>query len=180
VRLPTLRTVPSSAGLLLLDARLNPVFVNRTAAQILSYPQDVESFQDCDRELARKVRSLLNPPEASGESAFPSEFRSGRRLYQCRSFQANSAAPGASLIALLFERNAANGVSLRQVAERFRLTAREQGVLELLLQGLTSKEIAAHMEISPNTVKSFLRLIMVKMGVSTRSGIVGKALTSRV
>jgi DNA-binding CsgD family transcriptional regulator len=43
-----------------------------------------------------------------------------------------------------------------------------------LLQGLTSKEIAQRMGISPNTVKAFLRLVMVKMGVSTRSGIVGK------
>jgi DNA-binding CsgD family transcriptional regulator len=30
------------------------------------------------------------------------------------------------------------------------------------------------MKISANTVKVFLRLVMVKMGVSTRSGIVGK------
>jgi DNA-binding CsgD family transcriptional regulator len=34
------------------------------------------------------------------------------------------------------------------------------------------------MNISPNTVKAFLRLIMVKMRVSTRSAIVGKALTA--
>ena len=30
------------------------------------------------------------------------------------------------------------------------------------------------MHISPNTVKAFLRLVMVKMDVSTRSGIIGK------
>jgi len=46
--------------------------------------------------------------------------------------------------------------------------------VEYLLQGLTSKEIAARMNISPNTVKAFLRLVMVKMKVSTRSGIAGK------
>jgi len=34
------------------------------------------------------------------------------------------------------------------------------------------------MSISTNTVKAFLRLIMIKMGVSTRSGILGKAITS--
>ena len=32
------------------------------------------------------------------------------------------------------------------------------------------------MNISPNTVKSFLRIIMIKMGAGTRSGIVGKLL----
>jgi DNA-binding CsgD family transcriptional regulator len=36
------------------------------------------------------------------------------------------------------------------------------------------------MQISPNTVKTFVRLIMVKMGVSTRSGLVGKILTARL
>jgi hypothetical protein len=30
------------------------------------------------------------------------------------------------------------------------------------------------MNISPNTVKAFVHLVMVKMGVSTRSGIIGK------
>jgi DNA-binding CsgD family transcriptional regulator len=34
------------------------------------------------------------------------------------------------------------------------------------------------MGISPNTVKAFLRLVMVKMGVSTRSGIVGRFVAS--
>jgi DNA-binding CsgD family transcriptional regulator len=54
------------------------------------------------------------------------------------------------------------------------LTQREQETVKLLLQGLTSKEIAVRMEISANTVKAFVRLVMIKMGVSTRSGIAGK------
>jgi DNA-binding CsgD family transcriptional regulator len=67
---------------------------------------------------------------------------------------------------------------LRVSSEKFHITDREQQVLQFLLEGLTSKEIADRMKISPNTVKAFLRLIMMKMGVSTRSGIVGKAMTS--
>jgi DNA-binding CsgD family transcriptional regulator len=35
------------------------------------------------------------------------------------------------------------------------------------------------MEISVNTVKAFLRLVMVKMKVSNRSGIAGKVAASR-
>jgi two-component system nitrate/nitrite response regulator NarL len=60
------------------------------------------------------------------------------------------------------------------LAEQFRLSQRERETVEYLLHGLTSKEIATRMNISPNTVKVFVRLIMVKMGASTRSGIVGK------
>jgi len=33
------------------------------------------------------------------------------------------------------------------------------------------------MNISPNTVKVFLRLVMLKMGVTTRSGVVGKLMS---
>ena len=60
------------------------------------------------------------------------------------------------------------------LSERFGLTPRERETVKLLLQGLTSKEIAAQMGISSNTVKAFVRLVMIKMGVSTRSGIAGK------
>jgi DNA-binding CsgD family transcriptional regulator len=65
-------------------------------------------------------------------------------------------------------------VKLTEIAERFGLTARERETVQYLLEGLTSKEIAQRMKISPNTVKAFLRLVMVKMGVSTRSGIIGR------
>lgn len=174
------RTVPSSTGLLLLDCGLTPIFVNQAAAQILSYPRSVESIKDCDSFLSRRIRSILTSQESSHEITFPSEFRSGRRLYVCRSFHGDFAIKpqGRPMVAILLERGPANTISLRQISERFHITIREQGVLELLLQGLTSKEIAARMGISPNTVKAFLRLIMIKMGVSTRSGIVGKALTT--
>jgi len=58
------------------------------------------------------------------------------------------------------------------VAKQYNLTSRELQAVELLTDGLRSKEIALRMQISPNTVKTFLRLVMLKMGVSTRSGIV--------
>ena len=48
-----------------------------------------------------------------------------------------------------------------------------------LLQGLSSKEIANRMNVSPNTVKAFLRLIMIKTGVSSRSAVVGKIMMTQ-
>jgi len=75
---------------------------------------------------------------------------------------------------LVFERRPSTTIAMSEVSSQFGLTRREQETIQLLLQGLTSKEIAERMGISPNTVKAFLRLVMVKMGVSTRSGIVGK------
>ena len=69
---------------------------------------------------------------------------------------------------------------IAEISDRFGLTARERETVQFLLEGFTSKEIAQRMKISPNTVKAFIRLVMVKMGVSTRSGIIGKIAGSRV
>jgi DNA-binding NarL/FixJ family response regulator len=78
------------------------------------------------------------------------------------------------MIGLLLEREAGKAADISGVAEQFQLTRREQQTVGLLTLGLTSKEIATRMNISPNTVKTFFRLVMTKMGVSTRAGIVGK------
>ncbi len=77
--------------------------------------------------------------------------------------------------AVILERHITGESALVFLARQFDLTARECETVALLLEGLTSKEIATRMKISPNTVKAFLRLVMLKMDVSTRSGIVGKA-----
>jgi DNA-binding CsgD family transcriptional regulator len=66
--------------------------------------------------------------------------------------------------------------SLSKVTGNYRLTEREAEVLEGISLGLTSKMLADRMNISPNTVNAFLRMIMIKLGVTTRAGIVGKLL----
>jgi len=46
----------------------------------------------------------------------------------------------------------------------------------LLANGLTNKEISARMGVSVNTVKAFMRSVMLKVGVTTRAGVVGRLL----
>ena len=171
-----------SEGFLLLDSAMKPVLVNPVAAHILAYPQKPEAHKNLDNYLANKVRSTLVVDEPPHGPVVVARFQSGRRTYFCRSFPVNSMTNGhahASL-AVILERGAVKSTKAANLFDRFNLTTREQEVAQFLLQGLTSKEIGVRMQISPNTVKAFLRLIMVKMGVSTRSGIVGKAFTSGI
>ncbi len=56
------------------------------------------------------------------------------------------------------------------------LTEREREVLDLLVLGLTNKEIAERLVISPNTVKRHLKAVFAKLGVSTRAAAVAKAM----
>lgn len=165
----------SDPGLLLLDSNLTPVACNSQAAQILAFPNLPENIKRWHVFLTDRVRTNLVEQGAAKAQDFVREFKSGKRRYICRAFRLqyheNGARPS---VAVLLERTSSNYGVLTEVAQQFDLTHREYEAVELLLQGLTTKEIAARMGISPNTVKAFLRLVMVKMGVSTRSGIVGR------
>ncbi len=56
------------------------------------------------------------------------------------------------------------------------LTPRENGVVNELLKGLTYKEIAAVLGISPATVNDHLKNVYFKMGVRTKSELIAKVL----
>jgi len=59
------------------------------------------------------------------------------------------------------------------------LTAREREVLDLLAQGMTNKEIALQLVITPHTVKRHLKAIFEKMDVHTRAGATARAMEER-
>jgi DNA-binding NarL/FixJ family response regulator len=61
------------------------------------------------------------------------------------------------------------------IAAQYGLTKREQQAFSGICSGLTNKELAAWMKISPSTVKAFLHIIMLKMGVAKRSEIAARA-----
>lgn len=54
-------------------------------------------------------------------------------------------------------------------------TAREQEVLEQLVRGLSNKEIAKALGLSPETVKDYLERVYTKLEVDDRLGAVNKA-----
>ncbi|MGC2479478.1 MAG: LuxR C-terminal-related transcriptional regulator, partial [Candidatus Sulfotelmatobacter sp.] len=134
--------------------------------------------------LAKKVRATL--VEGQAASGLAGKVQSARRTYLCRSFaldlpenhnnhNSHNIGSGQSgrLTIVMMERKSHESTTIAEISERFGLTARERETVEFLREGFTSKEIAQRMNISPNTVKAFIRLVMVKMGASTRSGIVG-------
>jgi DNA-binding CsgD family transcriptional regulator len=178
---------PARPGVIVVDSALSVVASNAEAVQILTFPDRPESIQQLDSWLANKVRMSLI--EKNSPARMVGEFHSARRRYHCRSFGVELTSPrkggnhrnGRSdgLTIVMLERTGNEVVMIAEIAERYGLTARERETVEFLLEGFTSKEIAERMKISPNTVKAFIRLVMVKMGVSTRSGIIGKLAGSR-
>jgi ATP/maltotriose-dependent transcriptional regulator MalT len=55
------------------------------------------------------------------------------------------------------------------------LTAREHDILAMISQGLSNKRIARACEISPETVKSHVKHIFLKLAVSNRTQAVSQA-----
>jgi two-component system, NarL family, nitrate/nitrite response regulator NarL len=59
---------------------------------------------------------------------------------------------------------------------RLHLTPREQQVLEGLVRGLSAPQIAAELHVSPATVKTHLKTLYEKLGVSDRAAAVAEAM----
>jgi DNA-binding CsgD family transcriptional regulator len=168
---------PSREGFVVLDASGRVLSCNQEAIRILTYP---ENGHDNGRRpytnLSAKLllRAIRNG--ASERLEVAPEVISGRRKYHCQAFAVDNFGSKAarSQVAVILRRDYSRRTAVMDMAVRFNLTDRERQVLERLSEGLTTRAIAAQMELSPNTIKSFLRLIMTKVGVSTRSGIISK------
>lgn len=69
-------------------------------------------------------------------------------------------------------------VSSKQIGDGLRLSPRETEVLDLLSHGASTKEIAAALVISSNTVKTHINKIFKKLGATNRAEAVAKAVSA--
>jgi DNA-binding NarL/FixJ family response regulator len=166
------RTAPMvpDVGLILLDASLKPLAFDPGAASILNQA-------DIPEEILRVIRNR----KLSDLSSIRTTFRRGKSSYLCRAYlmECQNGNWEQPMVALHLEKDSSMSDAMFEAAAKYNLTGREQEALRGISMGLTNKELAERMSISPNTVRAFLRLIMVKMGVTTRSGIVAKILQDR-
>jgi DNA-binding CsgD family transcriptional regulator len=174
----TLSRAASRVGILLLNSHFQPVHYNAEAVNILGYPKKPRtSTNTLSLEPAFSPAQLttgLNKPVVP----VAIDFTSGRRRYVCRVFHLDGRTNGDSRaqprMVLVLEREAKDPADLSRLSEQYQLTNRECETVKLLLKGMTSKEIAMEMCISPNTVKAFLKLAMAKVGASNRTALVAR------
>lgn len=169
---------PAENGILMMDFSLNIIAADRGATSILFDPNRPLNEQGRVSWLSLSTLDAIKN-RTSNEFGPPRVgFRVGKHLYSCRTYlvEPKNGLLNRTLLALHLTRETHVQDALHQVAIEYHLTDREQEALVGISMGLTSKELADQMNISPNTVKAFTRLIMLKMGVTTRTGILGKVL----
>jgi len=154
---------------------------NQEALTILAYPRrrtPQNATEGFEKKLRRSLLSTQYSQSDANQSPPPIQFRSGRRTYFCRAFvlDGQKGSPEAASVLVVLERVTTGSCVLSQISHHFHLTQREQEAVTLLLQGLGNKEIAERLGISVNTVKAFLRIVMIKMGVCSRSGVASEFL----
>jgi DNA-binding CsgD family transcriptional regulator len=169
------------SGFMLLDSTLQPIAFNAEAVAIFSFPALPDNITDASRFLGEVVKSKLLLKGKKGEPEFVTEYLSEQRRYNCRvlSLRAFLKSQSEFSVALILEPSCSDDLTLQQLAREYNLTSREVETVALLVEGLTSKEIANRMNISANTVKAFIRRVMLKLNTTTRSGIVGKLASLR-
>jgi len=161
----------NAAGFVLTEMDFRLVSANQAALQILTYPRSLRTVGGTPF-VQERLQSMYGVDRVTpGIEA--ARFLSGGRHYVCRPFLLESS-ERAMTAAFLLERRSRDILHLGEFGERFHLSKRECETVQHLVLGLTTKEVADRMGVSPNTVKHFVRLVMSKMGVTTRSGIVGK------
>jgi DNA-binding CsgD family transcriptional regulator len=168
--------VVAEVGLILLDPTLNIVAFDRGAAAILNYSQQPGPRPGTASAIPDEILAFIRARKGADRTA-KGQFRIGKNEYHCRTYLMESY-DGMSnpMIALHLERDSSANDAICEIVDKYHLTDREQEVLRGISLGLATKELADQMEISPNTVKAFLRLVMIKMGVRTRAGIIAKIL----
>jgi DNA-binding CsgD family transcriptional regulator len=171
------RASQDGIGFLLTDLEFNLLYANDTAVSILCFPEPLTPPVAAGAAASQRIRSIFDAGSFNGQNASV-RFVSGRRWYVCHGFPLKATVSPAA-VGLLLQREGNATADFAEIGLRFHLSPRERETIQHLVRGLTTKEIAERMGVSPNTTKQFVRLIMGKMDVTTRTAIVAKILESK-
>ena len=168
------------SGLVLMDLSLKPISFDQGSAALLSSASQFNGKEPqihIPKEILDAVRGCKRTELATVKMRFWSQGCE----YTCRVYLVpENEGLEQTLLALHFERGVSTHEAVHEavgkLALRYDLTDRQYEALLGIATGPSNKEIAQRMKISPNTVKVYLRLIMAKMGVTSRAEVAAKLL----
>jgi len=158
------------------DKQKENVFFNETAAQIISFALDPVKKPDPSAEILSLCSKWKQLADKNRKSTYIAVIRSWRRRYSVRGIplSGNGSSKENEAINYLFilERFSQEKINVSRTFRELKLSQREQDIVHLLLSDKSNKEIAAMLGLSLNTIKGYMKLLMRKLGASSRAGIV--------
>jgi len=177
------------------EAAKEQVFYNAETYHILSLSsslskEETSSFPDisflCSRWkelLDKELDELKESGEGEKGTGFIDMLQSRRRRYTVKgivlSGQPSALQQQEKQYLFILERFNPDSVNLSMIFRQWNLNHREEDIARLLLADRSNKEIAHALGLSLNTVKGYMKLLMRKLGVNSRAGIIANFLTGR-
>ena len=158
-------------GVVIVDGSFRPIALDRGAEAILG---GLSENGKGEAGVTQQILNLLQSRSAQDSDGRPMYVTAGGHHYNCRVFVVRPRDGADPMLTLYLRREISLVDAVRQLAAEHGLTEREEEALIGLSQGLSSKEVAFQMKISPNTVKAFVRLAMIKMGARSRASVFAK------
>jgi DNA-binding CsgD family transcriptional regulator len=168
-------SIVSDSGLVLLDLSLKPIAFDQGAAALLISPSQANGKGQI--HLPKEILQAIRDCKRTELATIKMRFWARESEYTCRVYLIpENEGLRQSLLALHFERGVSAHEAVRKLSLIYGLTDRQHEALLGIATGLSNKEMAQRMAISPNTVKVYLRLIMAKMGATSRAEVAAKLL----
>jgi DNA-binding CsgD family transcriptional regulator len=163
----------SIIGLILVDSGRKPLYACRVARSILCGTAAVRGTLE---SLNGRIVALLDQVGVSTPESVINITVEGNPYLLSQIPMAPVSTECGPLVAIILQRDSNQETELKAIARKYRLTHREEEVLALVLQGLAPKEIGGRLGISSSTTKSFVRILIAKIGVSGRPEMIAKLL----
>ena len=174
-----------------ISAKKGAVYYNKEASQVLSFSvrpvkkkidshRNISSFcMKWRKVLEKRLRELKDSGKRDkAEISFINLIRSGRRRYIVRglvlSGQRSSSKRQEDHYLFILDRVKPDMLNIPMIVREWKLSKREQDLVQLLFSDLSNKEIANHLGLSLNTVKSYMKFLMRKLNVTSRVGIISR------
>jgi DNA-binding CsgD family transcriptional regulator len=171
-------TVPDEPGLLLLADDLSMVAITPTAERWLTEVGEADwprkgALPNAVYAVVGRLQALERGHDAQPDLMPRARLRtaSGHWLILHASRLSGQRAPGQ--IAVIFESARSTEVA-PLIVQAYDLTKRESEILQSVVRGLSTTEIAEAFHISSNTVQDHLKAIFEKVGVRSRRELVGQ------
>lgn len=166
----------AAIGVVVLEPSGQPARENDWLRRLMSREPERDRVR---KEIARAIRNAARLRACSDGACRTArahtDIRTGSARYRVSAtFLTDPARPDAPLSIALVERLDEGVPSERELGVRFSLTRREIEVAMLVPRGLSSREIATALGISPNTARRHVERILQKLDVRNRTAAAAK------